>query len=324
MNLPRSKFASLTSERCSCVRRGFTLVELLVVIAIIGILIALLLPAVQAAREAARRSQCANNLKQIGVAMHNYHDIYKTLPVGAYSCCWGTWKVAILPYIEQLNLRQLYVDYNKYGFPVDNARYSHPINRHAVTTRISTYQCPSDTPNPNIFIAHITSDNYAVNYGNTGLGQQSNLNGVRFGGAPFKDSGSHTSDAIAYAFRDIPDGLSNTLMVAEVQQGVGRDLRGFSWWGDASGFEAYLPPNSFLPDVIYTPFYCSNHPEYNLPCIGTPTATQPSMYAARSRHPAGVQVVSCDGAGHFVSDSISLIVWQMASTAHGAEMANPW
>ena len=323
MTLLRWKFAS-SIERHSSVRRGFTLVELLVVIAIIGILIALLLPAVQAAREAARRSQCANNLKQIGVAMHNYHDIYKTLPVGAYACCWGTWKVALLPYIEQLNLREKYADYNKYGFPVDNARYSHLINRPVVTTRVMTYQCPSDSPNPNTFIARITSDNYAVNYGNTGLGQQSNLNGVKFGGAPFKDHGSRTSEAVAYAFRDIPDGLSNTLMVAEVQQGVGHDLRGFSWWGDASGFETYLPPNSFLPDVIYTPSYCRNHPEYNLPCIGTPTATQPSMYASRSRHPAGVQVIACDGAGHFVSDAISLIVWQMASTTHGSEMANAW
>ena len=316
--------ASLHLRRRSIVRSGFTLVELLVVIAIIGILIALLLPAVQAAREAARRSQCTNNLKQIGVGMHNYHDIYKALPVGAYACCWGTWKVALLPYIEQVNLRQLYVDNNKYGTPVDNARYAHAVNLPVTTTRIPTYQCPSDTPNPNTFISKITSDNYSVNYGNTGLGQQSTLNGIKFGGAPFSDSGSATSDPKAYSFRDVRDGLSNTLLVAEVIQGIGNDLRGFSWWGDASGFETYLAPNSSLPDVIYTTGYCNNQPLQGLPCIGTPTAAQPSMYGSRSRHPAGVQVVACDGSTHFVNDSVSLLIWQMSSTTQGAEQAEAW
>ena len=81
-------------------RLGFTLIELLVVIAIIAVLIALLLPAVQSAREAARRAQCTNNLKQIGLAMHNYHDQQGTLPPGVKGCCWGTWLVFVLPYIE--------------------------------------------------------------------------------------------------------------------------------------------------------------------------------------------------------------------------------
>ena len=82
-------------------RFGFTLIELLVVIAIIAVLIALLLPAVQSAREAARRAQCTNNLKQIGLAMHNYHDQQGTLPYGLKGCCWGTWLISVLPYIEQ-------------------------------------------------------------------------------------------------------------------------------------------------------------------------------------------------------------------------------
>ena len=94
-------------------RSGFTLVELLVVIAIIGILIALLLPAVQAARESARRSQCSNNLKQLGVAMHNYHDAKKTLPPwNGGNCCNGTWLHLIPPYLE---LEALVEDYQNWG-----------------------------------------------------------------------------------------------------------------------------------------------------------------------------------------------------------------
>ncbi len=83
-------------------RRGFTLIELLVVIAIIAVLIALLLPAVQAAREAARRAQCVNNLKQIALGCLNYESANGTLPPGEKGCCWGTWGVFVLPYIEQV------------------------------------------------------------------------------------------------------------------------------------------------------------------------------------------------------------------------------
>src|SRR6187431_1964574 len=89
-------------------RRGFTLIELLVVIAIIAVLIGLLLPAVQAAREAARRAQCVNNLKQIGLAMHNYHDQQGTLPPGTKGCCYGTWLSFILPHIEQMSMLNSY------------------------------------------------------------------------------------------------------------------------------------------------------------------------------------------------------------------------
>src|SRR4051794_10557261 len=98
-------------------RKGFTLIELLVVIAIIAVLIALLLPAVQSAREAARRAQCINNLKQIGIAMHNYHDVIGTFPPGHRSSVCGTWQTFILPYLENNNGYNAYNTGGRYLLP---------------------------------------------------------------------------------------------------------------------------------------------------------------------------------------------------------------
>ena len=302
-------------RRSPATRFGFTLVELLVVIAIIGILVALLLPAVQAAREAARRMSCGNNIKQITLAMHNYHDKYNVLPVGAYSCCWGTWQPAILPYIEQSNIGDLYDNNGKYDVPNANWRYSGPLNRTVVSTRFAVLTCPSSdvraTP-----IATITSHNYAVNYGNTHYGQ-SNLNGVIFAGAPFSPIASTTQAPQELGFHSILDGTSNTLMIGEVRQGFGSDLRGFTWWGDASGFETYLAPNSPLPDRIYTSVYCNNNLR-NPPCAVS-TSSDPTMFAARSRHPGGVMVGLCDGAVRFIPNSIDLLTWRGLSTSQGKE-----
>lgn len=292
-------------------RNAFTLIELLVVIAIIAILIGLLLPAVQKVREAAARMQCQNNLKQLGLAMHNYHDTNRGLPPGRFSCCWGTWVVKTLPYLEQDNAAKLYVDWgNSRG-----ARYSSGANRRVVTQRFKVMTCPVDIPNAPF--SGITNHNYAVNFGNTGYGQQQNLNGVVFGGAPF--NAVRSASEPTRTLMQITDGTSNTMLIAEVLQGQGRDLRGFSWWGDASQYTAYLPPNSSAPDRIYSSFYCNNLPQRNLPCAQS-TGSAPTMFASRSRHSGGVQVCMGDGSVRFVQESIALNVWRAMSTANGGEV----
>ncbi len=292
-------------------KRGFTLIELLVVIAIIAVLIALLLPAVQQAREAARRSQCRNNLKQIGLAMQNYHDNTKCFPVGQFSCCWGTWVVEILPYIDQAPLFKKYVTTNMYDVPSAGIRYSSPANSPVVSTRLAAMTCPSDRPNAPI--PPITSHNYAVNNGNTTY-SQATYNGVTFGGAPF---GMNPTAAPA-KISDIRDGTSSTMMVGEVLQGTGSDLRGFTWWGDNSNFTAHYPPNSSIPDRIYTAGYCVNSPTDNLPCAVS-TGADPIRQGSRSRHTGGVQVVFCDGASRFINQTIDLQLWRSLSTTKGRE-----
>jgi prepilin-type processing-associated H-X9-DG protein len=117
---------------------------------------------------------------------------------------------------------------------------------------------------------------------------------------------------------ELHDGTSQTLLAAEVRQAAGSDLRGFSWWGDASNFTTYLGPNSPLPDVVYTTGYCVNGPR-NPPCTGTPTTSNPSMFASRSQHPNGVQVVMGDGSVKFVANTVDINVWRAASTANGTE-----
>ncbi len=317
-------------------RRAFTLVELLVVIAIIGILVGLLLPAVQAAREAARRMQCQNNLKQLGLAMHNYESAYKKFPggVGPYGCCWGTWQVAVLPFMELSTLSNIY---QNAGGADWGPRYGNALNRPVASSRIPTLTCPSDTPNAPIgssaTLAAITSHNYGVNYGNTSF-FQSTLNGIPFLGAPFNmytgsvsdDGPVNVAQALAFTrtygknvrLAEITDGLSSTLLASEVLQGRGTDLRGFSWWGNASGFVTYLPPNSSLPDVV-TGGNCTPSVSPLMPCVTASTATRPRMMGARSLHTGGIVVAYCDGHISYVSNSIDYASWNATGTASGAE-----
>ncbi|WP_207397197.1 DUF1559 domain-containing protein [Bremerella alba] len=284
--------------------RGFTLVELLVVIAIIGVLIALLLPAVQQAREAARRMQCSNNLKQLGLAIHNYHDTFQNFPGGTYACCWGTWQVSILPFIEQKNLYDNYNITDKYV--TSDSRYSGDDNIDVTTVELSALTCPSDTPNKPL--GSITSHSYGANYGNTDY-DQGTVNGVEFHGAPFKYVNNDEGSKGYQGFRDITDGTANTVLFAEKLQGEGKDLRAYSWWGDGSSVSGYLTPNTSDADRIYSASYCNNLPLKNLPCAAS-TSSAPSMFAARSRHPGGVQVVLCDGSSRFITETIQVDTWR--------------
>lgn len=314
--------------------RGFTLIELLVVIAVVAILIALLLPAVQSAREAARRGQCVNNLKQISLAMHGYHDLYNVLPPGKKGCCWGTWLIYVLPQLEQQSLFNAWnsCGTNAVGVPTNydlDFRFFGATNQTVTSTWISVYLCPSDQTNAPISATTngvtyaCTSQNYAVNFGATVVSQL-DYQDARFVGAPFVDIGSPNGDYSQpgrrpVGFNSLADGLSNTLLCSEVIVGQGQDLRGFSWWGDAATFEAFLGPNSTSPDVIFASNYCINQSP-NPPCT-TATTALPDMYAARSRHAGGgVNVAMGDGTVRFIKNSIALQTWRALSTTRGGEI----
>jgi prepilin-type N-terminal cleavage/methylation domain-containing protein/prepilin-type processing-associated H-X9-DG protein len=335
--------------------RGFTLIELLVVIAIIAVLIALLLPAVQSAREAARRAQCTNNLKQVGLAMHNYHDSQGTLPPGVKGCCWGTWLVFILPYIEGGNLFNAFnfVGNDRYeALPIQTLtqfRYGGFTNTTVTYRRVSSYSCPSD-PNalnlPGGAAWPVTCNNYVVNFGNTITNQPSlyawNNTQVAFLGAPFTDMGAPDADITAgkqqgsttgtVNFSGIPDGLSNTLMTSEILVGQGWNLHGFSWWGYAPQFTGLYPPNSSQPDVMQFASYCSaagSNPR-GVTCVGATGAlsSNGSLYTGglgmnnipRSQHPGGVNTGMCDGSVRFVKNSVNIYTFQALSSAKGGEV----
>ena len=326
----------------AALRRAFTLIELLVVIAII----ALLLPAVQSAREAARRIQCTNNLKQLGLAMQNYHDALGSFPPGARYYGWGTWYHYSLSFIEQGGI------YNAFNFmgatnTTPALTYGDPANTTASRARISAFQCPSDqsyTPT-----AGVPAANYGVNYGNTGTGLFqikdatyccATYNGVVFLGAPFSwvsaGPGSPVqSFARSYNISSITDGTSNTMLVGEVVQAQSSasktDLRGFIQYGNSSGYATFLAPNSKQPDMLSDAAYCLYPFANNPPCKfrntgpgAFPGDTTPAIngdtYGSRSRHPGGVNTVLADGSVRFVKDSINIQTWRALSTTQGGEI----
>jgi prepilin-type N-terminal cleavage/methylation domain-containing protein/prepilin-type processing-associated H-X9-DG protein len=307
-------------------RKGFTLIELLVVIAIIAILIGLLLPAVQKVREAAARMQCSNNLKQLGIAMHSYHDANQALPavMGPSGCCWGTWVILIMPYIEQENAYKLYQNWGgsdtvNSNFPAPSPTGSFPRYGAAPNTtnvtgrRYKTLTCPSDQDNVPIGI--MPNHNYAAS---TGTGQ---TNRQPVPGVPTYtvQAGMFDGGALTRKIKltDATDGLSNTLMVGEVLQGSSKDLRGFIVWGDATGVSTYAPPNTSNPDLIYDPGYCNNQPLRGLPC-----STPGQAFYSRSRHTGGVNACLGDGSVRFVSNTVAPATWQLVGGASDGQVVS--
>ena len=280
-------------------RIGFTLVELLVVITIIGILISLLLPAVQAAREAARRLQCSNNLKQIGLALHNYHTMHNQFPLGSLtnSTTWGgapEWPYLlyyILPYMEQDSLYNKLADLQKTNV---KPFFSNAKTAWAEYSQIAmpNYLCPSDGmggQTKGFILENITGDAvqmYITNY----LGI---FSGVKDYDVWYERTLPLASNKRAVfginrgaSMADIRDGASNTLAAAEYLTGTPTDARGYCWSQRAGLQFLYVAatPNTSVPDnLLDIPSFCGNYngnlPEQNLPC--TPTAEERGIVQAQ-------------------------------------------
>lgn len=335
-------------------RLAFTLIELLVVIAIIAVLIGLLLPAVQKVREAAARSQCGNNLKQLALACHNYHSATGQLPYGRKYDSWDsyTWTQLVLPYIEQDSVYKGYAptlgatawsqNYPGPNGPIGNDAPQR-ASRHAV---MKTFLCPSDE-GPS-FNEIATAEYGAVRgsyrgcagsgdmYGDANLGDTS---GGPWGPGVFGVKPFQTADPAGRIFNTtgprttgetltgIADGTSNTLMFSE---GVTPETTTF--WGGPIGMAIYgnmggslfttsLAPNSSSPDRPIGP--CPQNQgiaSYTAPCVslgGNTWWTRSGVgaqVAARSRHSGGVDTAMADGSVRFVTNNVDLAVWRAAGT----------
>ena len=294
-------------------RPAFTLIELLVVIAIIGILLALLLPAVQQAREAARRTQCRNHLKQIGIALHNYHDQFRVFPPGSTNDVeqggWignpldrhiHSWASLLLPNLDDGNLYRS-IDYNVSSM--------HPNNRDPASTVVSTYRCPSfagpdysDDPNYTRF-----GNRYAIqNYAAMGASDVGHIYG--------QNTGLFQPDGTIYPLSrhdsaDVTDGLSNTILIAE-----SREERMLVWidGGTASvvarRYDASNSPTYAGPEISlnYSPYF-----DYSDPY---------SEWGPSSQHVGGAFHLYGDGSVHFISENILADVYVAAATRASNEV----
>ena len=306
-------------------RQGFTLIELLVVIAIIGVLIGLLLPAVQKVREAASRTTCKNNLKQIGLALHMYNDTNNTFPV-SYNAGFWAWSTMLLPYIEQGNLyNQLNPTVNTFQSAAAAASPLLPL----VQTKIKTYLCPSDQgPNPNSNAPipwnagtagpFVGTSNYV---GNNGADDVNNQNGVFLAAGLNKPN---LPPPIATGLRDISDGTSNTFLVGErastvVNSGAASSCpvvptsRKAGLWAGYDGWTPGCPSGNVScfwgneGNLLY---------QINTGDSFTGCSTNFPTVVFSSNHPGGCQFVYCDGSVQFIQNNINWTNFTQANSSH--------
>ncbi|MBN1854488.1 MAG: DUF1559 domain-containing protein [Pirellulales bacterium] len=314
--------------------RGFTLVELLVVIAIIGILVALLLPAVQAARESARRSECQNRIKQLGLSLQNYHSAHATFPPSAYfdpsagSPEWSrihypNWVILALPYIEEQAL------YDSFDFTVP---ISHDANRIPRGKMLTSMLCPSDQGYETPFSLPSEGENWARgNYGANGcLGAYSTTWAGRSGAGPDAEMWQHELTGgvmganVSRSISQIIDGTSQTILLAELRIGLDASDRRGTWALGGPGSSSLWMHGS---DDAIGPNCCLGSSDNIIGCtqiiraVGMEelqrecftccqSCTSSTQAAPRSRHPGGVFVCLCDGSVRFILDTI--------------EAASPW
>lgn len=297
--------------------KGFTLVELLVVIAIIGILIAMLLPAVQAAREAARRMHCSSNLKQVGLAILNYEVTNNILPIGmnislpdfkghsAFS--------ALLPYVEQMKL------YEQYNFEI---RIYDEVNYRVTRMSIPAFICASDGASGRLLNGNFARSNFVVCFGSNTTGKSE---------TNWDTDGAFQRD-VNKRLSDLSDGTSFTALASEVIAGRDdtfddnqeMDIRGIWSEGSSMGACAYThlnTPNSSVGDDLFSlPSQKNCVPEDLMPCSYSAGGVYFPEYASeRSHHPGGVNVVFADGHVSFHNNEIDWQTWQALSTISGDE-----